>query len=299
MDDNRRVWKVLHENEELRLQNLYALKKFISGLGENRKTAKTLLKLIVYTGGVKASEAADIIGVKRELIDTWVRLLLKKNLVIVESYHHPNPSIRPTKDLLDNLNRLHRQMIKAGSGKAKAQPYAAKERAVDGLEKAVDHLEVVADTETGLDAGMTYLLFEEKPERSIKLFLQRIREGIKGMYVTRSNPSMVKKAHFLGDTRVVWLTSVETKGETDAVTGLQELGILINDFIDGNGASIVLLDGIEYLISNKTFPVVLKFVQQMRDKVSTSGSRMIIPLNPDAIEEKELSLLERECQVIN
>jgi hypothetical protein len=150
-----------------------------------------------------------------------------------------------------------------------------------------------------LDAGGTYLMQEEKPARSVRLFINEVKNGFAGLYITRSNPKQVKDEYDLGETKVCWLTGVRASEDIPSVSGLQELSILVSNFIDDKERGIILLDGIEYLISNNDFSIVLRLIQQIRDKVSTSDSKMLIPVNPNALEGKQMTLLERECRTIN
>ena len=62
--------------------------------------------------------------------------------------------------------------------------------------------------------------------------------------------------------------------------------------------TVVLLDGIEYLIMNRGFDVVSRMVEDLIDKIAESRSILIIPVNPDAMEKRELELLERNAEVI-
>ncbi len=149
-----------------------------------------------------------------------------------------------------------------------------------------------------LEPGTTYIIFEPKPERSIQLYLKEMRKGKKGLFITRVNPNHVKSEYKLADSKVYWLTSVKSTNDTPSVSGLQELSILVSNQVDEDGNSIILLDGVEYLVSNNDFSIVLRLIQQIRDKVSTSDSVMIIPLNDRALETKQVILFERECSRI-
>jgi hypothetical protein len=155
-----------------------------------------------------------------------------------------------------------------------------------------------ASSDVKLDAGSTYLILEEKPEKSVSLYLRELGAGLKGLYITRSNPRHVAKRVDLGDSRICWLTGVRSGDDITSISGLQELSILVSNHIDEHNASIILLDGVEYLISNNDFAIVLRLLQQIRDKVSTSESKLLIPLNSQALDSKQLTLLERECHRI-
>ena len=62
----------------------------------------------------------------------------------------------------------------------------------------------------------------------------------------------------------------------------------------GLNKSIILIDGVEYLISNNTFGSVLHLLQMMKDKISTGDSMLLIPIDPRCIDPKELALLRQE-----
>jgi len=149
-----------------------------------------------------------------------------------------------------------------------------------------------------LEAGATYVFLEQSPNKSVGLFIKEVKSGSSGLYITRSNPAHVRKKFELGDSKVCWLTGVKSSNDVSSISGLQELSILVSNSIDENCRTVILLDGIEYLISNNDFPIVLRLIQQIRDKVSTSESKMIIPLNQNALEPRQLTLIERECHVL-
>lgn len=149
-----------------------------------------------------------------------------------------------------------------------------------------------------LEPGSTYICLEQMPQKSVEMYIAEVGKGMKGLYITRSNPSQVRKNFKLGDSKICWLTGVKASEDVQSISGLQELSILVSNTIDENPKSVIFLDGIEYLISNNDFPIVLRLVQQIRDKVSTSESKMIIPINPNALEPRQMTLLQRECRIL-
>src|SRR5207244_3893355 len=61
---------------------------------------------------------------------------------------------------------------------------------------------------------------------------------------------------------------------------------------------VVLIDGIEYLVSDSSFEAVLKFVRRLLDAISESQYALIISLGSGTVKEQELKVLEREMEVI-
>ncbi|MDD1765075.1 MAG: DUF835 domain-containing protein, partial [Methanomassiliicoccales archaeon] len=81
---------------------------------------------------------------------------------------------------------------------------------------------------------------------------------------------------------------------------LEKLSVSLEQFISaantGEG-SIVLLDGLEYLITNNNFLTVLRFVQSLRDQIAIKNAVLLMALNPSTLEPHELNLLEKEVDV--
>jgi len=57
---------------------------------------------------------------------------------------------------------------------------------------------------------------------------------------------------------------------------------------------IILLDGLEYLITNNNFLTVLRFIQSLRDQVAINHSILMLAVNPSTLDPHELNLLEKE-----
>ncbi len=167
----------------------------------------------------------------------------------------------------------------------------------------------------GVEGGYNYLVEEVIPDRSVSIFADIINKGAKGLYISREHPDRIKEK-FPSNVSVIWLSSVaEPKGfrqvsealpqphsqkSKDIVnpTDLVELGHIIREFIEKNRDSVILLDGIEYLITQNGYEEILKFIQSINDTVASSDSRLIIPINPKALNLQQLTLLERECRVL-
>ncbi|MFH1788129.1 MAG: DUF835 domain-containing protein [Candidatus Altiarchaeota archaeon] len=157
-----------------------------------------------------------------------------------------------------------------------------------------------------LKPGNIYLVDEHDvlvsgviPSKSIELFNKAAGKSRPGLYVTRSNPKHVeghvlrKKADFL------WLTeSSVASSKYKTVYTIEHLSIRLTNYLGANKSAVVLLDGLEYMISNMGFEVVLPFVQSMRDYVSTTEAIVVIPINSGAFDPHELSMLSRECYVL-
>jgi isoleucyl-tRNA synthetase len=152
-----------------------------------------------------------------------------------------------------------------------------------------------AKSTSTLEPSFTYLIKEEKGGRSYSLFVEAIEKGIKGYCVTRDYPLKIRSKYNLGDTPVTWLTNI---GKEDSLRpkDLEKLSFSLEQFLSKNGG-IILLDGLEYLITNNNFLTVLRFVQSLRDQVAIHHSILLIAVNPSTLDPHELNLLEKEVDV--
>jgi len=142
-----------------------------------------------------------------------------------------------------------------------------------------------------------YLVLENRTDRAWKVFSGEIKRGRRGFCVTRNYPDKIRASYpDLAGTPIVWLSNV---GKDDAVRpkDLEKLSLSLEQFI-GTEGGIVLLDGIEYLITNNNFITVLRLVQSLRDQIAINRAILICPVNPLTLDQNQLSLLEREADAV-
>ncbi len=144
-----------------------------------------------------------------------------------------------------------------------------------------------------LERSFSYLVEEDKPETSYTLFLKTLKKGMKGYCVTRNYPAKIRSKFDLKDTPVIWLSNV---GRDNAIRpkDLEKLSLSLEQFLSQSGGGIVLLDGLEYLITNNNFITVLRLIQSLRDQVAINQSILLMAVNRSTLESHQLNLLERE-----
>lgn len=152
-----------------------------------------------------------------------------------------------------------------------------------------------------LKKGAMYLI-KGNVERSYELFARVINENTKGLLITRNYLLFANAAgqkaketlsYSLRGVTACWLSQKE---EEDALvpTQLHKLVYIISEMLFKNNGSVVLLDGIEYLVVHNKFEHVLKQLYIIREILSRHDGILLIPLDPEAFSEKELGLLEKE-----
>lgn len=148
-----------------------------------------------------------------------------------------------------------------------------------------------------LEPGECYLVREKKPEKSLEIFCDLVTHGIPGFLVSRRHPEKIKRKYMLARTPALWLSQAETEHTIDP-SDLSKLNFIIGDFTRKSDESVILLNGIEYLITQMSFETVLKYVEELKDIVVVNNSRLIIPIHEGILSLKERSILERGFTVL-
>jgi chromosomal replication initiator protein len=150
----------------------------------------------------------------------------------------------------------------------------------------------------GLVPGRSYLVEEDRPAETFRRLTGYLAGRGGGLVITRTNPKRVREAYDLQADRVLWLTDREGSSEDTIAPTLERIVYEIEAFMSNHPRGAVLLDGIEYLVSNNSFEAVLKFVRRLLDLVSESHYVLLISLSSATLKEQELRVLERELEVI-
>lgn len=148
-----------------------------------------------------------------------------------------------------------------------------------------------------LEPSEGYIVTEKKPEKSLEIFSDLVTHGIPGFVISRTFPEKLKKRYQLVRTPVLWFSRAERK-DSISPDDLPKLIYLVGDFTMKSEESVILLDGLEYLLTQVNSETVLNFLQEVRDVVILNNSRLIIPLHKDALASGEFSILEKEFTVL-
>jgi isoleucyl-tRNA synthetase len=174
------------------------------------------------------------------------------------------------------------------------------EEPVSEVEEVEEVIEVPSFDEdvvsVSLERSHIYLVKEERHQRALDMFMATRREGRPGLCVTRTFPDKFKETFDVGDSTVLWLSNI---GKDDSIRpkDLEKLSLSLEKFVMETGG-VVLLDGLEYLITNNNFIIVLRLLQALRDVVAMNKSTMVVNVNPATLDSNQLNLLEREVDSV-
>ena len=127
--------------------------------------------------------------------------------------------------------------------------------------------EIPASQPGALEPSVTYLVEGEKPDQAYSLFTSASAQGMRGMVVSRTYPKNLRKALDLRDAPVYWLTNA-VSDEAVGPKDLERLSLVIKRFLEEGGGQLVLIDSLEYVITNNKFVSVLRLVETIRDLIA-------------------------------
>ncbi len=143
-----------------------------------------------------------------------------------------------------------------------------------------------------MKAGRAYYINERTPKHVIKIFKQVLDRGFNGLYITRINPDSLELANY-ENARIIWLSNI--KGDNRVLPGdLTKIQALAVEFMKNNERGIVVLDGIETMITNTSFLKVLHLLQKLRDIVSEKRGVLLISIDLETLDKRDQALFKKE-----
>ena len=136
-----------------------------------------------------------------------------------------------------------------------------------------------------LESG-AYLINSPNIDTILQLFA-----GKKVIALTR-NPAIFKERGIPH----LWLSKVESENSIDP---LRLPAILHNLVSKADENTVVIIDGLEYLILENGFNSVLKFLTALKDHLLMKGATLIVFITPDTLENSQLSLMKREFKELD
>lgn len=153
-----------------------------------------------------------------------------------------------------------------------------------------------AKTLPALKPSSTYLLKGQIPDEAYRVFIHAMGPELRGFCVTRIYPEKVREKFALTTIPILWLSNV---GRENAVRpkDIEKLSLSLDQFINKKNG-VVLIDGMEFLITNNNFITVLRLVQSLRDQVAINNAILLLAVNPETLDSHQMTLLAREVDEV-
>jgi len=125
----------------------------------------------------------------------------------------------------------------------------------------------------------------------------KYKSRAQGLIVTRQHPNTVRSKSYIQTTPILWLSSVAGRDNMDPAK-INLLTDYIVSFMEKSQNGVVLVDGIEYLVTSTDFSKVVRSLDRWTETAMTSACRLVVTVDPKAFTHKELALLERHKVVV-
>ena len=146
--------------------------------------------------------------------------------------------------------------------------------------------------------GNSYLISDKNNISAIDLLTDLTINEFKGLIITRGNPDQIKiQIPKSKNLEIVLLTREETKGIIN-ISNPEKLINKIREFSKKNKNSVILLDGIHYIISRFSFDEFIKILYDINDIIAKNKAILFVRIDPSTIENNQMALIENELLVL-
>jgi len=126
---------------------------------------------------------------------------------------------------------------------------------------------------------------------------KKYRSRPQGIVVTRQFPKDVRSKYFIQTTPILWLSTVAGKDNMDP-SKLSLLTDYLVNFMEKSQNAVILIDGIEYLVTSSDFHRTLKAIDRWTETAMASSTRLILSIDQRSFDPKEVAILERNREVV-
>ncbi|MFQ6088262.1 MAG: DUF835 domain-containing protein [Candidatus Methanofastidiosia archaeon] len=147
-----------------------------------------------------------------------------------------------------------------------------------------------------LEKGEAYLV--EKVDKAYEILKDLSTHAIHGLCISRDRPEKLRKKYGIERIPIFWLARVDSE-VTIKPTSLEKIIYLVNDYTKKSRDSVVILSGIEYLITYNDFFRVLRFLYNLKEIIKKNKSRLIISIDKSILDEEQWEYINREFSVFD
>ena len=149
-----------------------------------------------------------------------------------------------------------------------------------------------AKIEFTVDAGHNNLVESSDSSYAFNAF-RNIVSDTPGLCITTTFPEKIRRKYGLEKTPIVWISKTSLGEMTFKPSDLNfEISQTATKFMRDNPRTSVIFDDLEYLVEIAGFDDVIRFVKILTDVGSASNSTVVVPLDPNAIDERELFVIK-------
>jgi hypothetical protein len=112
-----------------------------------------------------------------------------------------------------------------------------------------------------------------------------------GLCFTMHSPQDIRLRYALQTTPIFWISNHGP--QSISPMSLEVIADIATKFLKQSKNPVILLDAVEHLIFENGSAPVLRLLRDIQELIIMQKAILIVPVNPEAIEKKELALMER------
>jgi hypothetical protein len=155
----------------------------------------------------------------------------------------------------------------------------------------------IQDSEVLFHPGGAYIIIDEEPKRAFT-HLYNLSEKTPCLCIIKSPPDKISRSNALhSGCKVLWMTAQmalkQDAQKFDFIKPhLEHIVMSVLDFLAEAPKGAILIEGIDHFIAKSKFDDILRVCEKLIDEIWLSKGILIVPINPKAIDEKQLALLK-------
>ncbi|MFH0875326.1 MAG: DUF835 domain-containing protein [archaeon] len=150
-----------------------------------------------------------------------------------------------------------------------------------------------------LEKGKAYLLVSHS-DNELCSNVKELAQNYESVLIVSRCPDDCRKKNT--NYRQIWLTELDTTLEHIKPQNIEQICYEIEKFIVANKGrgNLVVIEGIEYLISYNAFKEIFHILNRLRDSALINNSILVVAIGNDTIPSHEENMLKQEfCTLSN
>jgi len=139
----------------------------------------------------------------------------------------------------------------------------------------------------------SYLIQESDNITAIDLFNFLLESKKLGLYIGRITNKELQASFKKINPKIIKLTE-EKDDRYSTINNMEEIYQKIKDFIINKKNTVILIDRMDYLITNYSFESVMKTLYKINDLIQKHNSILLLHVNPSIINQKQIAILNED-----
>lgn len=173
-----------------------------------------------------------------------------------------------------------------------------KGRKIIGIIFIGDDITKDAEMHGKLLEGNSYLVPDKQNDFAMNLFSDLIRTDYPGLFISRLNPEMIKSTLPSSENLQVRLLSEKNISEYETISDFGSLIDLIEKFTYIENTSVILLDGVHYLLTKHSFDEFINMLYRVNEIIIKNKAMLFVRFDPAIFKDHQLAIMENELQAL-